>query len=234
MPVVEHLAELRRRLFVSLAAVVLAGIAVFVLYERVLEVLTEPYCEILPPGRSCTLVITSPLEGFSARLKVAGYGGLLLAAPVVLLQLWRFVTPGLHPHEKRYAVPFVLASTLLFLAGTVVAVLTFPRALEFLIEVSGEQVVTLFSPEKYVSFLLKVILGFGIAFEFPIVLVFLQLAGVVSSRRLLRSWRYAVVLIFAIAAVITPSQDPWSLLAMAGPMSLFYFAAIGVGRLVGK
>ena len=229
MSLVEHLAELRRRLFISIAAVVVAGAIAFVLYDRILEFLIEPYREVTGNDH---LTIFSPLEGFSARLKLAGYAGLFLASPVVLWQVWQFVTPGLHPGEKRYAVPFLVASIALFASGGFLALATFPKALDFLVDISGQNVETLFSPEKYVTFIMKVIIAFGLAFEFPILLVFLQLAGVVSSGALLRSWRWAVVLTFAAAAIITPSQDPITMLAMAVPMSLFYFGAIAVGRLL--
>lgn len=230
MSLQEHLAELRRRLVITVIAVAAMGAIAFALYDQVLAFLTEPYCEIVPKGKSCELIITAPLEGFAARMKVAGYGGLFLASPVVLWQVWRFITPGLHPKEKRYAVPFVAVSAVLFLAGAALALATFPKALEFVVGIAGDRVTTLFSPEKYITFMLRVILGFGIAFEFPIVLLFLQLAGIVSSRRLLRAWRSAIVIVFAVAAVITPSQDPWTLLAMAIPMTLFYFGAIAIGR----
>lgn len=229
MTLVEHLTELRSRLVKSAIAVTIAAVVVFCLYDRILAVLIAPYKDLT--GQS-TLTIFSPLEGIAARLKVAGYGGLFLASPVVLWQLWRFITPGLHPKEKRYAIPFLLSSIVLFLIGAAVAILTFPKALQFLIQISGHHVETLFGPERYVTFLLKVILAFGVAFEFPILLVFLQLANIVSSRRLMKSWRGSVVFIFAFAAVITPSQDPWSLLAMAVPMTIFFFAAVGIGHLL--
>lgn len=235
MSVVEHLTELRHRLVVSLVAVAAGAVAGFLLYDRILEFLLDPYCQLprRPPG-PCTLFITDPLEGFSTRLKVATWSGLLLASPVVLYQLWRFVTPGLNPKEKRYAVPFVASSVALFWVGAVLARLTFPRALDFLVAVGGENLETIFSPTKYLRLVILMVVGFGVAFEFPVLLVFLQLAGVVSSRRL-GSWRrHAVVVIFVIAAVVTPSQDPYSLLAMALPMYGFYEASILVGRLLGR
>lgn len=232
MTVIEHLAELRHRLIVSLLAVALGAVAAFVLYDRILDILLDPYCEILPPGRACTLVIRDPLEGFATRMRVAGWGGLFLASPVVLWQLWRFVTPGLHTREKRYAVPFVLSSILLFALGGFLALATFPRALDFLVSVGGSDIETLFSPAPYLRLVLLMIVAFGVAFEFPVVLVFLQLAGMVTPRSLASWRRQAVVAVFVVAAVITPSQDPWSLLAMAGPMVLFYEGAILVGRVL--
>ncbi len=235
MPLVEHLTELRRRLVISLVAVAAGAVVAFGFYNQILDFLISPYCELPQPPRPpgpCTLFITDPLEGFATRLKVATWGGLFLASPVVLYQFWRFVTPGLNPNEKRYAVPFVTASIALFCAGAAIAKLTFPKALAFLVSVGGPNLDTIFSPAKYLRLIILVIVAFGVAFEFPVLLVFLQLAGVLTSRRL-SSWRRpAVVVIFVVAAVITPSQDPYSLFAMAGPMYLFYELSILVGRLL--
>ena len=231
MPLVEHLAELRRRLIVSVLAIGIGGVIAFALYERILDFLIEPYADVT--GRE-TLLITDPLEGFTTRLKIAAFGGLALASPVVLWELWRFITPGLHKREKRYAIPFIVASIILFALGAVLALRTFPNALRFLIAVGGENLEAFFTPGKYINLILVMMAAFGIAFEFPVLLVFLQLAGVVSSRRL-RGWRRpALVVIVAAAAVITPSQDPYSLFAMAVPMYLFYEGAILIGRLLKK
>ncbi|HYX44561.1 MAG TPA: twin-arginine translocase subunit TatC [Acidimicrobiales bacterium] len=231
MSLVEHLAELRRRLIISAVALVAGGIVAFLLYNRILDFLLGPYKSVT--GKD-TLVITDPLEGFATRLKIAAWGGLFLASPVVLWQLWRFITPGLHRREKRFAIPFIVASILLFLCGAVVALLTFEPALRFLVAVGGDNLETFFTPTKYLSLVTLMIVAFGVAFEFPILLVFLELAGVVPSSRL-RKWRRpAVVVVVTVAAVITPSQDPYSLFAMAVPMYLFYEGAIVVGRALKK
>jgi sec-independent protein translocase protein TatC len=238
MSLIEHLVELRRRIVISFIAIAVGGVVGFLLYNHILEFLTQPYCDAIKRHPSadltgCQLVITDPLEGLATRLKVSTYVGLVLAGPVVLFQLWRFITPGLYPREKRYAIPFVVSSMLLFLLGATVAVLTFPKALDFLIGISGD-VATLLSPGKYISLYTLVMIAFGAAFEFPVVLVFLEIANIVTPRQLLGWWRYAIVSIFVIAAVITPSQDPYSLFGMALPMTLFYFLAILVGRLLKK
>lgn len=230
MSVVEHLTELRNRLVKTALAVAVGAVVCFVLYDPLLDFLLKPYCDL--KAGECTLFVQSPLDPLATRLKIAGYGGLLLASPVVLWQLWRFVTPGLHRNEKRYAIPFITAAVGLFALGVGLAYLTFPKALEFLINIGGENVEEIFSPKEYISFFLKVMLAFGIAFEFPVVLVFLQLVRVVSSQKLLSWWRGALVGIVAGAAVITPSQDPWSLLAMAIPMFVFYLLAILIGRVM--
>ena len=232
MSIVEHLTELRTRLIVSAIAVAAGAVLAFVFYSPILDFLIDPYCDTLPPGRPCTLFITDPLEGFATRLKVATWAGFLLASPVVLYQFWRFVTPGLNPNEKRYAIPFVASSVVLFCLGAALARYTFPRALDFLLAVGGEDLEPILSPSKYLRLVILVALAFGVAFLFPVVLVFLQLARVLSSRRL-ASWRRpAIVLIVVVAAVITPSQDPYTLLAMAGPMYLFYEASIVIGRVL--
>ncbi|MGH9152169.1 MAG: twin-arginine translocase subunit TatC, partial [Acidimicrobiales bacterium] len=229
MPVVEHLSELRRRLVVSVTALVLGAVVGFALYDAILGVLVQPYVSVT--GTS-TLFITDPLEGFSTRLKVAGYTGVVLAMPVVLWQLWRFVTPGLHRRERRLAVPFVVSALALFLLGAGLAFWTLPRALEFLVEIGGENLEAIFSPARYLGLVTFMMLAFGLAFQFPVVLVFLQLARIVPSRRL-RRWRRGVAVgIFVFVAVVTPSQDPYSLLALALPMYAFYELSIVAGRLL--
>ena len=238
MSLVEHLAELRHRLVVSFLAIALGALVATIFYDRIFDVLIRPYCDLPASQRAlpgdCRLVIYDPLEGFATRLKVGGYSGLVLAAPVVFFQLWRFVTPGLYPKEKRYAVPFVASSTVLFALGAALGYYTFPRALGFLAGIAGQEVATLFSPGRYLSFLLRVVIGFGVGFLFPVLLVFLELAGVLTSRRLLGWWRQAAVLIVAVAAVVTPSQDPYTLLFLSVPLTVFYFGAALVGRLLGK
>lgn len=231
MTVVEHLAELRRRLIVALVAVAAGAVVAFVLYDRILDFLQEPYCEVVADGRSCRFLATSVLDPFAIRLQVATYGGMILAAPVVFWQLWGFVAPGLKRNERRYAVPFIASSVVLFAFGGVIAYLTFPKALDFLIGIGGTSIEVRATPTKYLQLILLMILAFGLSFEVPVFLVFLQLVGVLSTARL-RAWRrWAAVAIVTFCAVITPSQDPYSLLAMAIPMYLFYEAAIVVGRL---
>jgi sec-independent protein translocase protein TatC len=229
MTLVQHLTELRNRIIISLIAIAIGGIIGFLLYSSVIEILQDPYCKIQRP---CKFVVTDPLESFSIRLKVSTYIGLLIASPVVLWQLWRFITPGLYDREKKYAIPFVVSGVLLFALGAGLALLTFPQALKFLDGIGGDSITPLYTPGKYLSLIIFMMLSFGLGFEFPIVLVFLQIAGLLGWRRL-SSWRrYAIVLIFVIDAVITPSADPISLFALAIPMCLFYEAAILIGRFV--
>lgn len=232
MTVVEHLSELRKRLLISIAALALGAVVCFVFFNHILAFFVDPYCRVVGPHQSCNLYITGPLDGFAIRLKVAAYGGLFLASPVILWQMWRFVTPGLNPNEKRYAVPFVTSSLVLFLGGAAVAWFTFPHALQFLTAVGGPTLKQIFSPNSYLSLIILLMVIFGASFEFPVVLVFLQLVGVLSPARLASWRRRAIVLLVAVAAIVTPSSDPFSMLALAVPMCLFYEGSIIVGKLL--
>jgi len=250
MTLVEHLAELRTRLIKTLLALALGTSVGFFLYDPVLDVLVEPYCdvkadhvdesvvagnpELRAQAASCDLVVTDPLESFSIRLKLSAYLGLLLASPVVLWQVWRFITPGLYAREKRFAIPFIASSIALFALGAVTAWLTFPKTLQFFAAFGGDSLTLLYTPGKYLNLLILMMLVFGLGFEFPVLLTFLQIAGVLSWRRLASWRRYAIVLIFLVDAVITPSGDPVTLIAMAVPMVVFYEVSILLGRFVLK
>ncbi|MDP1792709.1 MAG: twin-arginine translocase subunit TatC, partial [Acidimicrobiales bacterium] len=192
MTLVEHLTELRKRLFIACLAIAIGAVVAFALYNQILDFLVAPYCDIR--DGECQLFVQSPLDGLATRLKIAGYGGLMISSPVVLWQIWKFITPGLHKSEKRYAIPFITASTLLFFTGVGLAYVTFPKALSFLINIGGENIQEIFSPKEYVSFFLKVMLAFGFAFEFPVVLVFLMLVRVITAKQL-GGWRRPAIVI---------------------------------------
>ena len=243
MPLMEHLVELRSRLIKCILAVVAGAIVCWVLYPQILDLLVQPYCDLVPEEAvaeeaarqnlfgGCELLVLDPLEPFSVRLTVAGYGGLTLAVPVVLWQVWRFVQPGLYPRERRNAAAFTVVGALLFALGAGLAYWSIPRALNFLSTIGGEDLVTGFSPAKYLGFVIKMMAAFGIGFEFPILLVFLQMSGIIHYRQLIRARRFAIVGIVALVAVITPSGDPFTLMVLSVPMYLFYEAAIGIGWL---
>lgn len=234
MSVVDHLTELRRRLMIALVAIAIGGVVCFIFYNSILDVLRQPYCDVVDDAQQCRLFATSPLDPITLRLQIAGYGGFLLAVPVVFWQVWRFVAPGLHAREKRYAVPFIVSTIVLFSLGGLIAYLTFPKALDFLLHIGGSSLDVRLNPTKYLSLISLVILAFGLSFEFPVLLVFLELVGVVSSATLRKWRRWAIVGIVTFAAVITPSQDPYTLFFMAAPMYVFYEAAIVIGRLLKK
>jgi sec-independent protein translocase protein TatC len=238
MTILEHVAELRDRLVKSSVALIVATlISAFVLYDQTFRFITRSYCEIDPryritsaAGQSCGLLAQSPLEGLSIRIRLSLVLGLLIAMPVIAYQLWRFIAPGLKQSERRLAIPFALASTLLFAGGVTIAFVTMPKAIGFLVAAGGEGLINFYAADRYLRFVMFMGLAFGLTFEFPLVLVFLSMAGVLSSQAMLRAWRPAVALIIVVAAVVTPSQDPISLFSMAIPMWIFYFAAAGVAR----
>jgi len=229
MSLIEHLTELRSRLIKMVIAVAVGAVIVWVFYDPILAFLKAPLDEADPDA---ILILTDPLQGLATRFKVAGYGGIALATPVLLWQLWRFITPGLYPKERRYAVPFVASGVALFIMGAGLAYWTLPRALAFLISIGGEDIEAFYTPDKYIQLIVYMMLAFGAGFEFPIILVFLQLAGVLSYKRLIAWRRYAIIAIVVLVAVITPSGDPISLAALSVPMYLFYEISILIGWLI--
>lgn len=240
MTLVEHLAELRKRLVISVLAVAVGMIIVTAFYSDIIQWLVEPYCNAFYEGddvdsgesldQKCQLLQTDPMEGFNVRIKTTTYGAVALAMPVLLWQIWRFISPGLYDNEKRYATPFVASGVVLFALGAFLAYWTLPNALDFLGEIGGgglfEQQ---YQPGKYFQLVTYMMLAFGVGFEFPIVLVFLQLAGILHAATLKKVRRYAYVGITVLVAVITPSGDPISMLALSVPMILFYEISIYIG-----
>ena len=230
MTLTEHLTELRRRVLVSVAAFVVAATVAFLGYNWILAGLKHPYCQVAPTH--CGFYVTGPLDGLALRIKIAAYGGIFLASPVWLWELWRFITPGLNPREKKYAVPFILATIGLFTLGATVAFLIFPHALAWLDSIGGPSLNQILDPNKYLSLIILLMVAFGVTFEFPVLLVSLELAGVLTPRQL-SSWRrWAIIGIVVLAGVITPSSDPFSMLAMAVPLYVFYELSILIGKIV--
>jgi len=231
MTLTEHLAELRSRIIRALLAVVIGVIVLLAFYDQVLNFLWEPYKKLCADNKQvqCELIFIAPLEGLTTRLQICTYGGIVLALPVILWQVWRFIVPALHKNEKQYAIPFIFSSVFLFVLGAAIAYWTLTPALDFLISWAGSGVKAQFTISKYVSLVGLMMAVFGIAFEFPVLLVFLQLVGVLTPQTLMKGWRYAIMIIFVIAGVITPSGDPYSMLALAIPMSIFYLISIVIG-----
>ena len=233
MTLTEHLTELRRRILVCALAFVVTATVAFIVYPQILHFLQEPYCRTAGPHH-CGFFITGPLDGLSLRVKIAAYGGLFLASPVLLWEFWRFVTPGLKRNEKKYAIPFIAASIVLFSLGGLVAYLIFPHALQFLDAIGGPSLNQIYDPTKYLSLIVLMITVFGLTFLFPVVLVSLEVAGVLSPKKLASWRRWAIVLIVVVAGVITPSSDPFSMMALAIPLYVFYEVSIVIGRIVNR
>lgn len=235
MSLVGHLAELRTRLIRAVLAIVIGAIVVYLLNERIIHVLQAPYCDLLESdGRTdCVFQIRRPLDSFSVVLSISGYGGLMLAMPVVLYQLARFVLPGLYPQEKRMLIPFVTASFLLLMGGITGGYFLMPKTLSVLASFGPDSFTPLFEPGEYFSFFIKMLLAFGLAAETPLVLVFLQLIGILKPQTLRSNRRIAAVVVVFLAAIITPTGDPFTLLVVAVPMYIFYEISILIGwRLV--
>ena len=239
MSLVEHLEELRYRLVVSIVAVAIGAAIGWFLFDPLVDLLKSPYCDYwrtVPPElratRGCTFFFSGALEPALIKFKLVGVMGLFFALPVVLYQLWSFVVPGLTKRERRLAIPFVVSSVFLFALGALFAYATLPKALKFLLGFAGTGFSPLLTGDRFFSFVVLVALSFGISFEFPVVLVFLNVAGVITTTQLRSSRRGAILGIAIFAAVITPSSDPYTMLAMSVPMWLFYELAIIVGRLM--
>jgi sec-independent protein translocase protein TatC len=235
MSLAEHIYELRNRLAKSLLAIAVGMVLVgLVFYQPVFDFLREPYCRTSVAGHSCNLYVRDIFAQFSMRLRVAGIGGTVLAAPVWLYQLGAFITPALHRKEKRYAAAFLGGSLVLFSVGVAFAYLTMDKGLQFLLTVGGDGLVTLPDLQSYLSFVTLTLLAFGIAFLFPVVLVFLNLVGALSAKKMGGMWRGMVVGIAFMSAVLTPSTDPITFLAMALPITLLYAMCVGIAWLVDR
>ena len=235
MTLTQHLAELRNRIVKSVLAITLGALLVFIFWNPVLNFLRQPYvdfCRTQKDKCPANFLATDPLGPFLVRTRIAMWGGIVLALPVVLWQIWRFVVPGLHAKEKKYAAPFIVSSVVLFAFGSAIAYVLLSKSLEFLIAWGGTGFTVAFSVDKYIRLLTLMMLAFGTGFLFPVLLVFLQLVGVLTPRILLKYWRHATVAVIVIAAVITPSGDLFSLFGLAIPMWIFFWASIAIGAVL--
>jgi sec-independent protein translocase protein TatC len=241
MTLMEHLQELRGRLFkASLGVFVGFVIGFFLLAERTLHTLDKPYCDLmratalkanhgdpLPATYLCPLQAIGITDPFVLQMKVGLWVGLMVAAPIWLYQLWAFIAPGLHRNERRWAYAFAAAAAPLFAIGGVLAYFVVTKGLEFLLSYTPANVQTNLELTGYVGFITNLMLLFGIALEFPLVVVLFNVAGIASAKRLLSWWRVAVFAFFAFSAIATPTPDPFGMSALALVLSALYFAAVG-------
>ncbi len=243
MTLMEHLYELRNRLFIALCAVGLGGILGFVWWgvsafglPSLGDLITRPYCalpttvRLTPnPGR-CQLLQTAPFEVFTLRMQVGLAAGAVLTAPIWVYQVWAFITPGLYAKERRFAVTFVGAASVLFAGGAVLAYYVVPTGLAFLANLGGGEFITALTGAAYIGFLLTMLAVFGLAFELPLLVVMLNRVGVLPYAKLQRWQRGILFGLFVLAAVATPGNDPVSMLALAGALVVLFEAAVLIAR----
>jgi sec-independent protein translocase protein TatC len=228
MPLVSHLKELRRRVTRAVLAILLGAVISAFFYKQLFDVITGPFNDIKNEHKNATLNFGGIGDPFSYALKICAMAGIFLASPVWMYQLWAFVAPGLHKHERRWGIGFVIVSVPLFLGGAVLAYIFLPKGFDLLIGFNPDpdNVANIISLDSYLTFVLRMFLVFGVAFVMPVFLVALNLVGIVSGRALFKAWRPVILGAFVFAAVATPSGDPWTMSALAMPMlALFAIAA---------
>lgn len=232
MSLLEHLDELRRRLFYSAIAIVVAFAVCWAFAKRIFSWLERPIMEVLPPGEKLSFINLA--EPFMLYIKVALLAGIFLASPVVLAQLWLFLKPGLYQRERRLALPFIFFCTLFFVAGGYFGyAVAFPMVVRFLLGM-GEDFQQVIAIQPYFSMMSKILLGLGLVFEMPMLIFFLARLGIVNARQLLGAFRWAVLLIFVVAAIITPTPDVATQTVFAVPMILLYLLGVVVAAIFGR
>jgi len=233
MSFLQHLEELRRRILYSLAGIAVCFFAAWYYADRIFGWMQRPIVAALEKHKLETqLVYTSPTEPFNIYLKIGLIGGLFLASPWVLYQVWAFIAPGLYKKEKRYVLPFLFSTVGLFVGGGAFGYfIVYPAALDFLIGY-GEQFRPMITVDKYTDLFLTVIAGMGAIFEMPVLIFFLALMGLVTPGFLWRNFRYAILIIFVIAAILTPTTDVVNMCIFAAPMLVLYVVGIGIAWLV--
>jgi sec-independent protein translocase protein TatC len=225
-----HLAELRKRLGTSIGVLFVMFFVMFAFWQPILEWMTTPLTETLPKGSS--VVFTKIQEPFFTALKVAFFTGFMVSLPVIFWQLWMFVSPGLYDNEKKMVIPFVTGATLMFLIGASFAYyVVVPFGFTFLINFGTQLFTALPSIGEYVSFFTKLMIGFGLAFELPVITFFLASIGLITDSTLKEFFRYALVIIFLLSALLTP-PDILTQFLMAGPMIFLYGVSIYIAKAV--
>lgn len=234
MAFTEHLAELRKRLIVSVIAIAIGFGAAYNYSVELYNYLARPLLQALPPGQDY-LIFTGVVEPFFIYMKVGFVAGMILASPVIFYEIWGFVAPALYKNEKLWFISIVVSSSVLFLSGAVFAYyVVFPFGFKYLISYSSEGIKPMLSMSAYFSMVIRLLLAFGVVFQLPLVILVLARFGIVTAKQLISWWRYALVIILIIAAVLTPTPDVFNQLLMAGPLMILYVVGIVVAMLFGK
>ncbi len=232
LPLTAHLQELRKRLILSFISIGIGFILCYAFAQPLFDILSRPLLKVMPSGG--TLVFTSVAEAFFTYMKVAFFAGLMLASPFVLYQIWAFVAPGLYRHEKQFVIPLLTGGSLFFALGILFAYfVAIPVGFRFLLGYATDFIKPMPSMKEYLSFSLKFLLAFGLVFEFPVVLVLLARVGVVDAKSMAKHRKYAILLIFIFAAILTP-PDIISQLLMAIPLMGLYELSILLSKIFGK
>jgi sec-independent protein translocase protein TatC len=235
MPFTQHLEELRRRLIICVIAVAIGFSISYFFSEKIFAWLMQPLLDALPEGPDRRLVYTGPVEALLTYLKVSLIGGLALALPVILFQFWRFVAPGLYEHEQRYLYPVVFFSTLFFAGGVLFGYyVVFPYGFKFFTSFANEYISPMITTREFLSFSSRILLAFGLIFELPLVSLVLARLGLISARFLRRQRKYAVIIVFAVAAILTPTPDVVNQCLMAAPLLVLYEMSIWIAYFFGR
>jgi sec-independent protein translocase protein TatC len=226
MSFLDHLEELRKRIIISLVAIIVGFLIAFLFIDRIYNFVMGPLARVLPGHK---LIYTEPTEALMLYMKAGALAGLFMALPVILYQLWRFVAPGLYAHERKFAIPFVFFATFFFVAGAAFShYMVFPWAWEFFASFGGENLEFLPRIEPVFSLYLRMLLAMGLVFEMPTLVFFLARIGLVTPGMLIKNTKYAILVIFIVAAILTPGTDMVSQALMAGPMIVLYILSIGI------
>ena len=235
MPLFQHLEELRTRLLICCLAVGTGFIVSYFFSSRIFALLMQPWINAMPPGQPAKLIYTAPHEAFFVYMRVAFISGTILATPVILWQIWKFVAPGLYANEKKYMLPVIFCSCLCFVGGFSFGYLVvIPVAFRFFASFASEYITPMLRTTEYLSFANKMLLCFGLAFQMPVFAFFLAKLGLLSADFLKRKRKWAIVLIFIAAAVLTPSPDVVSQLLMAAPLLVLYEASVWIVHFFGS